>query len=119
MFRVFVFLFFAQIALAAVALISCLSAEEGEIRALPRIAWVLIILIFPLLGPMAWFFAGRPVPAARPAGGSWRAGGGGLPERERPRQVAPDDNPEFLRSLNPKREDEDPPGEGRAGGRSR
>ncbi|HEX2355431.1 MAG TPA: PLD nuclease N-terminal domain-containing protein [Micromonosporaceae bacterium] len=96
--RLFVFLFFAQIALAAVALISCLSAEEGEIRALPRIAWVLIILFFPLLGSIAWFAAGRPSAAAKPAS-TWRPGRG-FPEAERPRPVAPDDDPEFLRSLN-------------------
>ncbi|MEH1102715.1 PLD nuclease N-terminal domain-containing protein [Micromonospora sp. CPCC 205561] len=96
--RLYALLFVVQIVLAVCALISCLSAEEGEIRALPRIAWVLIILFFPLLGSVAWFAAGR-------ARGSARAAGGGAPKgrvrpgRERPRPVAPDDDPEFLRSL--------------------
>ncbi|MEJ3749325.1 PLD nuclease N-terminal domain-containing protein [Actinomycetes bacterium KLBMP 9797] len=94
--RLYLLLFVAQIALAVIALISCLSAEEGEIRALPRLAWVLIILFFPLIGSIAWFVAGRPAPAGQPR--TARPAGGGFPERPRP--VAPDDDPEFLRSIN-------------------
>jgi hypothetical protein len=93
--RLYIVLFFAQIALAAVALISCLSAEEGDLRALPRWAWVLIILFFPLLGSIGYFAAGRPVRPGR-ARTRWPAGGG-FAEPIRPR--APDDDPEFLRSL--------------------
>ncbi|MCX4386240.1 PLD nuclease N-terminal domain-containing protein [Micromonospora peucetia] len=95
--RLYVLLFVVQIVLAVCALISCLSAEEGEIKALPRIAWVLIILFFPLLGSLAWFAAGRERTPAGPAGGAPK--GRILPARERPRPVAPDDDPEFLRSL--------------------
>lgn len=106
MVRLYLLLFFAEVALAVVALISCLSADGGDIRALPRIAWVLIILFFPLIGAIAWFAAGRPVTlgAPRPV---WRPGNG-FPEAERPRQLAPDDDPEFLRSLRAQqREDTD------------
>jgi hypothetical protein len=95
--RLYMLLFLVEVALAVCALISCLSTEEHEIRALPRIVWVLIILFFPLIGSIAWFAAGRPVQTGRPSQ-TWRAGGG-FPERERPRQIAPDDDPEFLRSL--------------------
>jgi hypothetical protein len=97
MVRLYGLLFVAQLVLAVAALISCLSAEEGEIRALPRIAWVLIILFFPLIGGVAWFVAGRHN-SRRPAG-QWRPGSG-FPEAERPRPTAPDDDPEFLRSIN-------------------
>ncbi|MEV4621338.1 PLD nuclease N-terminal domain-containing protein [Asanoa sp. NPDC049573] len=97
MVRLYGLLFVAQLVLAVAALISCLSADEGEIRALPRVAWVLIILFFPLVGGIAWFVAGRH-DGHRPAG-QWRAGNG-FPESERPRQKAPDDDPEFLRSIN-------------------
>ncbi|CCH16426.1 PLD nuclease N-terminal domain-containing protein [Micromonospora lupini] len=94
--RLYVLLFLAQIVLAVCALISCLSAEEGQIRALPRIAWVLIILFFPLVGSIAWFVAGRePDPAARRA---WPAGGASTGRQPR-RPLAPDDDPEFLRSV--------------------
>jgi hypothetical protein len=102
MVRLYLLLFLLGIALAVLALIGCLSAEEDEIRALPRLIWVLVILLFPLLGSIAWFVAGRPVPTG-PVIGGYR---GDIPEHRRPpqrpqqRPPAPDDDPEFLRSLN-------------------
>jgi len=93
-----------DLALLVVALIDCLSAEEFAIRALPRVAWVFIILLFSPVGAIAWFVAGRPAPTVRLSNGTtWRPGSG-FPESERPQQrqgdrLAPDDDPEFLRNL--------------------
>ncbi|HZN70192.1 MAG TPA: PLD nuclease N-terminal domain-containing protein [Micromonosporaceae bacterium] len=98
--RLYPILFLADIALIVIALISCLSADEGDLRALPRIAWVFIILLFSPIGPIAYLIAGRPINAA-PRPGVWQPGGG-FPEAERPllrRQVAPDDDPDFLKGL--------------------
>ena len=87
-----------DLVLIIVALISCLSAEESEIRALPRVVWVILILLFSPIGAIVWFVAGRPQRAAT-GGAAWRPGSG-FPEAERPRRsAAPDDDPEFLRSL--------------------
>ncbi len=100
-------LFFAlEVLLIVLALISCLSAEEGDVRALPRIVWVIIILLFPIVGAIVYFAVGRPVTtAARP--NTWRPGNG-FPEASRPpRQVAPDDDPEFLRRLHEKTRQDD------------
>jgi Phospholipase_D-nuclease N-terminal len=95
--RLFPLLALADLALLVVALIDCLSVEEGEIRALPRIAWFFIILLFSPIGGIAWFVAGRPQRASARAG-TWRPGNG-FPESERPRELAPDDDPDFLRRL--------------------
>ncbi|GAA1876006.1 PLD nuclease N-terminal domain-containing protein [Asanoa iriomotensis] len=97
--RLYGLLFVAQLVLAVAALISCLSADEGEIRALPRIVWVLVILFFPLVGGIAWFVAGRPEQRSAGDGARWRPGAG-FPEHQRPRPTAPDDDPEFLKSIN-------------------
>jgi hypothetical protein len=107
--RLIPLLFLIDVALVAAALISCLSAEETEIRTLPRPAWVLIIVFFPLVGAIAWFSAGRPPPPdPDPALGRFGAfgrlakdppGPGRSAVRARPRVAAPDDDPEFLRSL--------------------
>jgi hypothetical protein len=95
--RLFPLLFLAGLALAVVALIDCLSTESDEVRALPRFAWIFVILLFPVVGPIVWFSAGRPQGAGA-GGGAW--GVGAYPERSRPRrQVAPDDDPEFLSNL--------------------
>jgi hypothetical protein len=91
-----------DLALLVVALIDCLSAEEFAIRALPRVAWVFIILLFSPVGAIAWFVAGRPAPPVRLSNGTvWRPGSG-FPESDRPRRdarPAPDDDPEFLKNL--------------------
>ncbi|WP_171169914.1 PLD nuclease N-terminal domain-containing protein [Streptomyces sp. I05A-00742] len=84
--------FLLVLALWIYAFIDCLNTPEKEVRKLPKTAWVIIILLFGevLLGPIAWFAVGRPRAAAGAPGR--RAGGDG-------RWVAPDDNPDFLRSL--------------------
>jgi hypothetical protein len=96
----------ADLAILVIALIDCLSVDEHAIRALPRVAWVFIILLFSPVGGIAWFVAGRPErDAARRQ--HWRPGSG-FPEAERPRQtLAPDDDPEFLRQLGGGRQRED------------
>jgi hypothetical protein len=98
------------LAFALLALIDCLARDESEIRGLPKVLWVLVILLFPLLGSAAWFIAGRPRGAALPGAGSGpgRGSGPGSGIRDRRsggtgRPLAPDDDPEFLRRLDEQR----------------
>jgi hypothetical protein len=96
----------ADLAIMVIALIDCLSVDEYAIRALPRVAWVFIILLFSPVGGIAWFIAGRPERDAsrRP---HWRPGNG-FPEAERPQPtLAPDDDPEFLRRIAARNQRED------------
>ncbi|MFG2382448.1 PLD nuclease N-terminal domain-containing protein [Streptomyces avermitilis] len=88
--------FLLVLALWIYAFIDCLNTPEEEVRGLPKVVWVIIILLFGevLVGPIAWLVAGR---ARRgPADGStpseWH-------RNHRTEFVAPDDNPEFLQSL--------------------
>ncbi len=106
--RLIPLLLLVEIALVAVALISCLSAEEDQVRNLPRPAWVFLIVFLPLVGAIMWFSAGRPLaPVGGRAGGASGVGSGygsglfgAIPQRARNRRlIAPDDDPEFLRSL--------------------
>lgn len=87
------------LALWIYAFIDCLNTPESQVRGLPKVAWVLIILLFGevLVGPVAWLVAGKQ---RRPG-----AAGGAMPwRRDRGTTwVAPDDNPEFLRSLKDER----------------
>jgi hypothetical protein len=103
--RFLVFFALADLAVMVVALIDCLSVEGSEIRALPRAVWVLIILLFTPVGGIAWFVAGRP--QRRDPAGTF-GGGTGFPESENLRTVtAPDDDPEFLRAIAAKTQQED------------
>ncbi len=81
-------------------LVEVISTSEDRMRHLPKVAWVLIVLLFPLAGSVAWLVAGRP------AGGSGRASRGrstaAFPEYERPGRLAPLDpqkDAEFLRQV--------------------
>ncbi|MCZ4122175.1 PLD nuclease N-terminal domain-containing protein [Streptomyces sp. H39-S7] len=83
--------FLLVLALWIYAFIDCLNTPEEDVRGLPKVVWVIIILLFGevLVGPIAWLVAGRnrhraPAP---------------------PRWVAPDDNPDFLKGL----KDDTPP----------
>ncbi|MFG2524169.1 PLD nuclease N-terminal domain-containing protein [Streptomyces sp. NPDC048527] len=88
--------FLLVLALWIYAFIDCLNTPEEEVRGLPKVVWVIIILLFGevLVGPIAWLVAGKVRHA--PAGGStpseWH-------RNRRTTFVAPDDNPEFLHSL--------------------
>jgi hypothetical protein len=88
MVRLFVFLAAVQLILLVLALISVLSAPR--VRNLPRAVWVLVILLIPLFGPVAYFASGRPKAPPRERGPVLRS---------KPRPAAPDDDPDFLRSV--------------------
>jgi hypothetical protein len=102
--RLYMLMFALDVLLVVLALISVLSAEDGDVRALPRFIWVILILLFPYVGPIVYFAVGRPVTTASRS--TWRAGGG-FPEATRPSR-APDDDPAFLARLQDRsrREDE-------------
>jgi quinol-cytochrome oxidoreductase complex cytochrome b subunit len=55
-----------------------------DMRVLGKVSWILLILFVPLIGAVLYFAIGRPV--------------GGTGEK-RSRNLAPDDDPEFLRKL--------------------
>ncbi|MGW2022697.1 PLD nuclease N-terminal domain-containing protein [Streptomyces decoyicus] len=97
--------FLLVLALWIYAFIDCLNTPESQVRGLPKVIWVIIILLFGevLVGPVAWLVAGKQ---RRPV-----AGDGSTPSQwhrnRRTKFVAPDDNPEFLESLkSPKNKDE-------------
>ncbi|RJK98105.1 PLD nuclease N-terminal domain-containing protein [Vallicoccus soli] len=88
-----------ELVLLVYCLVDCIQTRPDEVRGLPRWAWIVLILLFPIVGGIAWLVAGRP---RRPAGQvPWPATGtAGYPEHERPsRPLAPDDDPAFLDSL--------------------
>ena len=83
-------------------LIDCIQTDAVVVRNLPKVAWIFLILIAPLVGGIAWLVAGRPVSSAtsRPTGRGvpWPSTTtAGFPEYERPR--GPDDDPAFLARL--------------------
>jgi hypothetical protein len=88
-----------ELAFLIYCLIDVIQTPAAEVRKLPKVAWILLIVIIPLIGGIAWLVAGRPQrgsarqvpwPSTRTAG---------FPEYERPRPLGPDDDPDFLREM--------------------
>lgn len=92
--------FLLIIALTIYTFIDCLNTPEEEVKHLPKVIWVIIILLFSIVGPVVWLFAGKK----RSAVGGGGFGGG---RARRTQWVAPDDNPEFLKSLRDEQEEKD------------
>lgn len=88
------------LALLVYCLIDCIQSDEGRIRNLPKFAWILLIILLPIAGGVAWLVAGRPVGGRPSRDVPWPSTKtSGFPEYERPRRTAPDDDPEFLRNI--------------------
>ena len=81
-------------------IIDVITTPDGAQRNLPKLVWLLIVLLLADVGSIAWLVAGRPW-----AGGPARprtAVDARFPEYDRPgRQVAanPDDDEQFLRQV--------------------
>ena len=93
------------IALVLYSLLDCArTPEEGLPARIPKFVWIILIILFPTVGAIAWIITSR-VKAAEERGGVveptvWSSREGTTFQRPaRPRPVAPDEDPEFLRSL--------------------
>jgi hypothetical protein len=78
----------AVVGVTIYSVVDCLRTPEGEMRGLPKPLWLLVILALVPAGALLWIFLGHE------DGGFGRPGG-----RPARRVVAPDDDPDFLRSL--------------------
>jgi hypothetical protein len=87
-----VLMFLIPLALSVYAFIDCISTKDEDVRHLPKALWAILVLLFPLVGSISWIIAGK---RRSPAAEGWSG-------------VAPDDNPEFLKSLDEERKKDDP-----------
>jgi hypothetical protein len=122
------------VGLWAFCLLDALGTAPEAVRHLPKAVWVLLIALLSPVGSLLWLYAGRPRREVEDE--SWtehpsynrerrRSWAGGAiwsgtarargdaevrPRRaSRPRPIAPDDDPEFLRELSERiRRDDDP-----------
>ncbi len=94
-------------ALGVFCLIDAIGRSDAEIRNLPKVGWIVLILLFPLVGSIAWLVAGRP----QGAGGRSRHERAvpHFPEYDRPGRAAatsPEDDEEFLRKVRERAEEQ-------------
>jgi len=97
--------FILALALVIYALVDCVRSDDSEMPVgLPKAVWVVLIVIFPGAGAVAWLVVSRVARQGQRTGGRpvYRGGSSAHPSAPRrpvTRQVAPDDDPEFLASL--------------------
>jgi hypothetical protein len=89
------------------SLIDVISSDQGAVRHLPKVWWLLIVLFFPFVGSVAWLVAGRPA-GPRRASKHERAMPH-YPEYDRPGRAAATsagDDEEFLRKVRERAEEQ-------------
>ena len=108
MIRLYAVMSVISFALAVFCLIDVIGTPAHRIRNLPKIAWVLLVLFFPLLGSIAWLAAGRPEKTAR-APRAYERETPAFPEYDRPGRAAavdPEKDEEFLRQVRERAEEQ-------------
>lgn len=93
-----VLLVLAGVAVTIYALVDAVRADDADVRVMPKPYWVTLVILFPVLGALAWLIWGRPVPDQP---NWWEAlARGRFGTRATPgRDSAPDDDPGFLAAL--------------------
>ncbi|MGV8852635.1 MAG: PLD nuclease N-terminal domain-containing protein [Rhodoglobus sp.] len=89
--RLLVVLAFALVAVDVFAVVDVILTDRSRVRAMPKALWVLVIVLLPIIGVVLWFMLGK----ARSASVG------------RTRTVAPDDDPDFLRNMRVKEEQDE------------
>jgi hypothetical protein len=87
-------------------LVDVFSTPEASMRNLPKVGWVVVVLLFPALGSIAWYAFGRP--QARPAG-AYERSAPAFPEYDRPGRAAaadPAKDEEFLKQVRARAEEQ-------------
>ncbi|MGO4255864.1 PLD nuclease N-terminal domain-containing protein [Marmoricola sp. RAF53] len=95
------------LALDVFCVIDLIQSREDEVRGLPKIAWLLLILIFTPIGSIAWLVAGRPQGAGSRS--RYERAAPAYPEYDRPGRAAgltEESDEEFLRRVRERAEEQ-------------
>jgi hypothetical protein len=84
-----------------------ITTDEAQIRNLPKMAWVFIVIFLVEIGAIAWLIAGRP--QTRQASMPYKGNTGIPPEYDRPGRASannPDDDAAWLMQLKARAEEQ-------------
>ena len=94
-----------EIALLVFCLIDCIQSDSDRVRNLSKGWWLVLIVVLPIAGGIAWLAVGRPQTPRTST--PWPATGtAGFPEDERPRRYGDDDLAAERRRAEERRSDE-------------
>lgn len=90
-----------EVALLVYCLVDCIQTDSLSVRNLSKTTWIVLIVLVPVVGGVAWLVAGRPTRTTAAPRVPWPSTAtSGFPEHERPRPPrGPDDDPAFLAGL--------------------
>ena len=86
--------------------IQAVTSRDSDVRNLPKVAWILLVLFFPLIGSVAWLAAGRP---RSPRPRAYERPATAFPEYDRPGRAAAvtaESDEEFLRRCRERAEEQ-------------
>lgn len=95
------------LALWVYCIFDVITTDESGMRGLPKLTWLLVVLILPDIGSILWLVAGRPTGPARSL--PYRGNTGIPAEYDRPGRAAannPDDDAAFLTGLRERAEEQ-------------
>jgi len=104
-----VVLYALPLLIAIYAVVDLVQTPDDDVQGLPKLVWLLLIVLVWVVGPVAWLLVGRRsrrLPGMLPRLED-PSGPTGDPRQGPRRQVAPDDDPDFLRGLGRPRPPED------------
>jgi Phospholipase_D-nuclease N-terminal len=81
------------------AVVDCVQTPSSEARILPKPLWLVCIVLVPFVGAAAWLVLGRTRSFGVGRSGAGRSAGGPAKPAPPPKPIAPDDDPDFLRSI--------------------
>lgn len=90
-------LFLVELVLLVYCVLNVITTPEHEVRNLPKLAWLVLVVVLPLAGGIAWLVAGRPVGPPQPRPGARVPSAYDRPGRAT--AASPDDDAAFLESL--------------------
>lgn len=97
-----------ELCLVVYCVLNIITTPEDRVRNLPKMVWLVLALLFPIVGGVSWLVAGRPQGPARSV--PYKGNAGRIPpEYDRPGRAtasSPDDDEAFLRSLRERAEEQ-------------
>lgn len=52
------------LALVVGALVDIITRPEGQVKHLPKVGWIILVILLPVIGSLVWFMAGHDYTAA-------------------------------------------------------
>lgn len=89
-----------ELALLIYCALNVITTPEAQVRNLPKLLWLVLVVFLPVVGSVAWLVAGRPQGPSRSL--PYQGNTGIPPEYDRPGRASahrPDDDAAFLRGL--------------------